>query len=293
MTSKKFPGFTRLSSNGNSYLYKPAEPTKPDPSLTTSYTKASPKPDLVILSAWMGAAPKHILKYTAAYQAAYPSSTILVITNEIFDIVNRPHWLQRRRIQPAAEFVHDFAKAHQGSRVLLHGFSNGGGLQVVQLGTAYRRAYGEGLPASAFAIDSAPGAARDFKEGLKGVSAIAASFPPSLKFISTPVTFLVVVMFWVMSNIFRTKNVIEQIREGLLDENVLSKDMPRVYLYSEEDKLIYYPDVERHAASAEAAGYWVEKVKFERTGHVQHMMKEPKKYWAAVSDVLNEAESRR
>lgn len=288
MAKNPFKGFTPLSSNGNIYLYTPSEPVKSG-STTTRHTRDSPTPDLIILSTWMGALPKHILKYTAAYQSSYPTSTLVVITNDILDIVFRPNWLQRRRAQAAIDFIHDFTSNHKGAKVLLHSFSNGGGQQVVQLARGYRTKYKEGLPITALALDSCPGAGRDFAEGMK---AIVLAVPPALRFLAKPVVFLLMCYFYLITHLFRMKNVIDHTREGLLDEDVVEKSVPRVYIYSKEDKLVGYQQVEEHAAEAKKEGYRTERVEFTGSGHVQHMMQDPETYWGAITNVLKEAEDK-
>lgn len=61
-------------------------------------------------------------------------------------------------------------------------------------------------------------------------------------------------------------------------------ELRRLYLYSEEDQLVYYKDLEQHAADAKKAGYSVWLEKFDGTPHVAHARKYPERYWKMVRD---------
>lgn len=56
----------------------------------------------------------------------------------------------------------------------------------------------------------------------------------------------------------------------------------RLYLYSKEDELIHWGDIEGQAAVARTAGYEVDTTVFTGSGHVSHMRADPEKYWAAI-----------
>jgi pimeloyl-ACP methyl ester carboxylesterase len=56
------------------------------------------------------------------------------------------------------------------------------------------------------------------------------------------------------------------------------KGARRCYIYSEEDDVIGWEDVEEHAREAQRNGWDVEFVKFRGSTHVGHFQKDPEKY---------------
>ena len=66
------------------------------------------------------------------------------------------------------------------------------------------------------------------------------------------------------------------------DELLATKSARRVYLYSKDDTIVWWENIESHAAEACAKGYKVECMVFEGSPHVGHMRMWPDKYWAAI-----------
>ncbi|KAJ2899779.1 hypothetical protein MKZ38_002792 [Zalerion maritima] len=56
----------------------------------------------------------------------------------------------------------------------------------------------------------------------------------------------------------------------------------RTYIYGPGDAMIDWTEVERHAAAAASAGFDVKTERFEESGHVNHMRKDPDRYWGLV-----------
>jgi len=83
--------------------------------------------------------------------------------------------------------------------------------------------------------------------------------------------------------IFSLEAVLNAERRILNTESYFAKDVPRVYMYSESDKIVDAPDIEIHAEEAKELGWPVNMVKFEGSGHAAHMMKHEARYWEAVT----------
>ncbi|KAG8421365.1 hypothetical protein J3459_007459 [Metarhizium acridum] len=66
------------------------------------------------------------------------------------------------------------------------------------------------------------------------------------------------------------------------NEKYEAADASRLYLYSKEDDLIGWEDIESNIAESRALGRKADTEIFDGSGHVEHMRKFPKKYWAAI-----------
>jgi hypothetical protein len=66
-------------------------------------------------------------------------------------------------------------------------------------------------------------------------------------------------------------------------------DTRYLYLYSKEDDLVGYKDVEKHAAEARQRGWQAETEMFNGSPHVMHMRQFPDQYWNAISTTWNQA----
>ena len=69
----------------------------------------------------------------------------------------------------------------------------------------------------------------------------------------------------------------------------LTKSSPRLYIYSTRDNMIRWQDVESHAKDAEKWCTRVKTERFEDSGHVAHMRKDPVRYWRLIKEVWTAA----
>ena len=89
--------------------------------------------------------------------------------------------------------------------------------------------------------------------------------------------------------LFGTLNPITQLEKDLNDEGLVVKDISRLYIYSKEDKLVKFDDIEHHAAIAQKIGWPVRMEKFSGTDHCRHGKGAgEERYWNACQDTVNE-----
>jgi hypothetical protein len=248
----------------NTYLYTPS----------TYNPSTSP---LILLFSWNGAAAKHIAKYTISYRRLFPSARIVLIRCFTVDTF-RMKATYRAQHTPAREVVHEHTKS--GGQVLLHSSSNGGGNQVVEFAKGWVEAYGERLPMRCQILDSGPG----LGTWMKSHAAISASLPKSLLwryFGSAMVHFLLALVF-VFNNVTWSENKMVVMSRELNDTAIFKNTAPRVYLYSKADQMVDWVEVEDHAAHAASKGWSVERVRFEKSPHVGHILEDGERYWGAV-----------
>jgi hypothetical protein len=244
----------------------------------------SSDPDFVLLLGWMDAQPKHIAKYAAAYEKLFPSASILAITTTSYDAALATNSANTKRITPALEVLYG---QPPNTKLLLHLFSNGGGFTGMLLARCYKKKTGKAFPVTATVFDSMPGHIRLQAQ----VRAFTVALPKNilLRAIVTFILYVTYPFFRLRYLLTGTVDVIEEMRLALNDKNLFDLDAPRVYIYSSADDMIEPGDVEEHADEAERLGYTVAREKFLTSGHVSHMIQDPKRYWSLVQTLWEKA----
>ena len=243
-------------------------------------------PEIIILLTWVAAAPHHIAKYTEKYARMYPKTSILLVTSSLYDMMGRTTSSEQNRFQPAVELLKSCTKLStdpKNPRVLLHMFSNGGAHSFSAFARSYKHATSETFPAKVMVLDSTPG------RGTYGrsLAAIVLSLPPSawIRIPGRLLAHIVLSNIWLSELIFNTTNVVNTARQDLNDPNFLANNIPRLYFYSEADKMVNWKDIEDHAESAKELGWPIEMVKFNGTEHVHHMRNAEDTYWNSISQI--------
>jgi Eukaryotic protein of unknown function (DUF829) len=100
----------------------------------------------------------------------------------------------------------------------------------------------------------------------------------------------------VMKEVVRSEeNWIEKLRKDLNNENVFRSKRGRVYIYSKEDEIVDWIDVESHAMDAKEKIGTNEEVNLERwegSTHVAHRRKDPKRYWDVIRKLWEGSEEK-
>jgi len=144
---------------------------------------------------------------------------------------------------------------------------------------------GETLPIKGLILDSTPSRGT-FSSAY---STLAAQIPKQW-YISLPgrgMVFSYVTAVWLIENVFGKLNVLLQSSEDLLNTDLLEEGMRRRYMYSKEDKLVRWEDIECHAEMARRKGYEVGSEVFEGSEHCQHAKGEgEERYWGIVRELV-------
>ena len=260
------------------HLYEPVTEAQNGDAQNNSQT--SKPPDLIILATWADARLRPISKYIQGYQRLYPTARILVIQSQFYDLAFRSLASTQKRLDPAFEVVRAATSANES--ILLHSLSNGGAFIATQLAVKYRLATGTPLPVRAHVIDSAPGGATI----QSGIAASAAAAPKGwLRPLVLGVLYTACFSIWLSSRVFKTVNVVDRVRNGLLDKMLLAGQRQICYVYSKSDKIVGSEDVEEHAGEAKKKGFKVDRVIFEKSAHVAHVVDDPERYWSSVEKV--------
>ncbi|KAF5342474.1 hypothetical protein D9611_001264 [Ephemerocybe angulata] len=269
---------------------------------------AESQPNVILIFGWMGARLPHLLKYVAAYNDIYPDATKIVIRSEA-SIFWMTESRRKANLAPVVETLEalGYVGASQtrkhvdgapiepsgaipNPRILLHTFSNGGAWQVDALSKSLQdrvpaSSVGEsGLSPSAMVLDSSPG-----DGGLKATQKafLTAVRHPILRRLASLMITLLVFISWVHLRLGGEPPLI-RVKKALNDHKLLpwfSKTTPRLYMYSEADDLIPYPEVEAHAETARKEGLEVRLERFKDSPHVAHARADPDRYWGAVKQL--------
>ena len=308
---RPLPGLRQLSDSV--YVYEPADDgTRPGPARelvphdegVTEAPLASLEataPKWIILVTWMGAAPRHILKYVAGYQILFPASRLLLIRSSAPDMFWRSRRVQQRRIDPGLAIINSTCPSHgtnsndqhphpsqiasppKRPEILLHIYSNGGSHQACNLFRTYLDRTSWTLPRHVTIFDSCPGRGT-FTRSMRALSSVL----PRSPWLRIPLSlffYIVLALYWLAYIPWGIPDPIERVRRDLNDASLMS-EARRCYIYSEEDPMVDFHDVDAHASEAVHRGFAVRQEKFPGSGHCAHVrVGDGVPYWAAVRNL--------
>ena len=275
MSGSLLDGFTKL--NDFTSIFRPAAAHKPP---------SPSQPCLFVYCAWMGAAPKHIAKYTDGHQRLFPNTSILLIESTL------PNMLLGADLAPACEVIESFAKDTslrpndtENPYIILQACSNGGATNASWLANSLLKT-NERLPFRRIILDCCPG-----KGEVKGATeAMTMQLPkqPLVQLLGSWFLYSACVLFVAIYTTMGWEDGLTKLRRRLNDPTVFSTEVPRLYMYSEQDALVNWQHVHEHAEDARQKGYSVREEKFSKAAHVALLMEDSERYWNAVKDhVLN------
>ncbi|KAJ3976081.1 hypothetical protein EV361DRAFT_367889 [Lentinula raphanica] len=265
-------------------------------------------PSIILVFGWMGAKLSHILKYTNVYREMYPDAMQIIVQSRpqffwssdrtrMNDLVPVAEILEARGcIETKPEKPLEFSDSEP--RILVHSFSNGGGMQMYTLGKLLRARLKSSSPnsrqtkprMSAMVIDSCPANAT-----LRGaLRAFTAALPKSSRLRIPLIIFIILIYsFNSFKNwVFGIYPIFERLKRGLLRKSpeggVLpwtTEKTPRMYVCSRKDELVPFEQVEEHVKEAKGQGLNAKIEIYDDTPHVAHARQYPERYWGAVKDL--------
>jgi hypothetical protein len=268
--------FTRL--NEIVSIHRPDDQTNKVSSPIVDLLCTYPPSTILILS-WAGAAPRHIEKYAAMYIERFPTARIVLVTSGLENFIYRSNRVQQTLVAPAIDALAETPD----DALLVHVLSNGGAKQWCTINTAYQKATGRPLLACATIIDSAPGGST-FRRSWAALDN-SLSGPFIVKTVSMIVFGTVLCLMYLATYSPGNSNVVQVMRKELNDAELISLRGRRCYIYSKEDKIISWKDVEDHAEEARQKGWDVTLVKYTGSNHVGHLRQDRVKYWNSVKKV--------
>jgi hypothetical protein len=264
------------------YLYEPQDKTHSDAS----------SPSLVILCTWVGGAtPRRINKYVSQYQQLYPAASILVLTTNVPNVAFWPLKTIRSCLKPACEAIRRILTATGDAKpgTLLHMFSHGGGGTGSQLALAMKETDDGALFFANLHIilDCCPG--DDSFDKSYGAARVSIPNNPAAQLLSKALLYPAMSVI----NGLQNAGVLRSIRDlrALLNHpDTFGTRARRLYMYTKDDPMIGWTDVQTHLQEARSLGYHAEQVLFEHGAHCGLIMESPGRYWEAVRRFWNEEE---
>jgi hypothetical protein len=175
--------------------------------------------------------------------------------------------------------------------ILLHVMSNGGGMNLAATFEAYRRMYNVPMPHNLLILDSTPGSTKytiaNVRRFAFAMTVGTAAYFPWPKSVTQWMWFVVLYMIRGLELLVGRESSPNFAVKATISETLAAKTAPRLYLYSKEDAIIYWKDIEANATSAASRGYRVDRKLFHGSAHVEHMRSWPEEYWRVVLHAWN------
>ncbi|KAI0390195.1 DUF829-domain-containing protein [Xylariaceae sp. FL0594] len=288
--SRGFPGYTRIAHR--IYVRDDDAESETQSQKTTTTTGPDSDPTHILIYGWGDGRPKNVGKYADGYHALFPMARIYVVINPILDATTQVLAKRTETMMPLVNAVFPGKTGADGSeRIILHVMSNTGGIYAAATLNAYRVKFGSEtlLPHHLCISDSTPGSLNFSTEVWRWSRAMAMgvpipSFLPSLltfKLAQSLCCLFLCVVFYLAQAIGIEPSGPYSVR-AFLDPEMADARAVRLFMYSREDDLIGWRDLEENAAVARTKGYDVLLEMFDGSPHVGHMRVHPKQYWAAI-----------
>jgi DNA repair protein RAD57 len=257
------------------------------------YTPPTPPTALIILCTWLGgASPRRIAKYTAGYAKLFPTAVIVLITTTIAEITVRSFAAVKEQLEPARGVISQFFELNSdggdtGRPVLLHIFSHGGSNIGTQLMRSIREdsvvKHDRFVSALRLVIfDCCPGDSAFIRQ----YNAAAVSLPPATTYpIRNLLGRAVLYPSIGLLSILQAAGVmsdVEGLRAELNDPGLFGSSARRFYVYSVEDEMVRWEDVERHMEDGRGRGFLVQGEKFGKGEHCALVMLDEERYWESI-----------
>ncbi|KAJ5657022.1 hypothetical protein N7507_008972 [Penicillium longicatenatum] len=274
-----FPGFTPISDRV--YLRNAPENAAPAP---------ADEPTTIILFGWGDGMPKHVAKYSDGFHELYPSARIVVILSRTFQASNQPLDARVEAMLPVIDtvFPKPTGDGLEEERVLLHAMSNTGGIFLAAAFVAYQQRHGadKKLPHQLLVCDSTPGGlnfASQVGRWSRALAVSSAKYFPWPFFITQGLWYGFLWGNWAWERLRGLEPSGVWATRVCMDQDICAIDPTRLYLYSKEDEIIFWKDLEESVANVKAAGFPIELEMFEGSPHVGHMRMHPEQYWNRIA----------
>ncbi|KAF6831221.1 paxu protein [Colletotrichum plurivorum] len=280
-----FPGFTTLT---DQVFVREGEP------LSTGASPSPSHPRVVIVFGWGDAAPKHVVKYTDGYRLLYPHAKQIAVLSSIRRGMLEDVQQRAAGMRPVIEAAYppEVRGRPDEDAVLVQTMSNMGGINFASTMEAYRKKYDGPMPQRLVVYDSTPGSPFMTWETLvrwSDATAMGLAAYVPLPYVVTKVIAGMLlaavrgvqnVMGWEPAPIFSNR--------AMTDERYVPRSVRKLYYYGPDDRIIHFSEIEENIANVAKAGYKLETVVFEGSGHVGHMRLHPDKYWGGIASAWKE-----
>ncbi|EFQ31562.1 hypothetical protein CGRA01v4_01486 [Colletotrichum graminicola] len=249
-------------------------------------------PRVVVIYGWGDALPKHVAKYTDGFRNLFPHARQIAVLAPIVKAMREDLETRAANMRHVVDLAYpeadsDTARPDEDA-VLLHVMSNTGGINYAGSLYAYQQRYGRPMPHRLSSYDSTPGSVILTIDNLKRWSLAMALGTAGWFPWPFAVTQFIMAIFLLLNHAYehligRESAPVFSVK-AIADPKYVSKRSRKLFLYSKEDRLIGYEDIEQNMAESKAKGYAYNAALFDGTGHVGHMRVFPDKYWGAIAE---------
>ncbi|KAK5655629.1 hypothetical protein OQA88_5560 [Cercophora sp. LCS_1] len=245
-------------------------------------------PSTVIIYGWGDALPKHLAKYVEGYRTLFPHARMVLIFSPILRALYTSLAARTSSMKPVIEavFGKDGEKGRPRGKILAHVASNTGGINYAATLNAHLEQYQAILPHDMLVLDSTPGStewAPNINRWSRALAIGAASYLPWPFVVTQSIAYAFLSITHFSNWVFGVVSPADFSVAAANDTKYISTSVRRLYLYSKEDDIIFWKDIEHHAAQAVSKGFAVDMELFEGTPHCGHARKHPEQYWGAIA----------
>ncbi|OAQ97800.1 hypothetical protein LLEC1_02556 [Akanthomyces lecanii] len=254
---------------------------------------ATTSPDVVAIYGWGDCLPQHVAKYADGFRALFPRAKQIVVLSPIAKAMFTSREQRRGHMTPVVNHLfgssdagHGAGIAQRDSKILIHAMSSTGAINFAATLDAYSERSKRPMPHTLFIMDSTPGGTNltwvNLKRWSRAMALGTAKWFP-WPFVATQSVWA---LFLLLNTLYlwvrRQQHAGAWSRIASNQEAFATKHARRLYMYSKDDDLIGYKDIEEHASDSEKLGYAVDTKEFAGSGHVGHMRLHSEDYWAAI-----------
>ncbi|UNI18176.1 hypothetical protein JDV02_004460 [Purpureocillium takamizusanense] len=273
-------------------------------------------PTTVIIYGWGDGLPKHVAKYADGYRELFPAARQVVVLSPIARAMFSDLRQRAEHMEPVVKAVFGGDDDDEGTgttsnktegnssssnstrapRVLVHTMSNTGAVNYAATLHAYREAQQQQLrnnsttptpmPHDLLIMDSTPGStemsAANVSRWSRAMAIGTAAWFPWPRAATQAIWAAVLCLNALYAAVIGRESAGAWSRRAVNDGAYEAPAARKLYLYSREDDLIAWEDVEAHAAEARERGWEPDVELFEGSGHVGHMRRHPRQYWGAI-----------
>ena len=182
---------------------------------------------------------------------------------------------------------------HSDRRILCQAMSNTGGINYVAMLNAYLAIYGRPLQHHLACFDSTPGTTvltwANLQRWSNAMAMGTAKWFPWPYVVTQAIWGSTILANRAWETITAKDSAAPWSQRATMDVDFCPVSTRRLYLYSKEDELISWEDVQGFSDQSESLGWQVEREMFVGSGHVGHMRMHPEQYWAAVKGAWERA----
>lgn len=247
-------------------------------------------PDMILIFGWGDGLPKHVAKYAEGFAQLYPAARQILVLGPISKVFFASLARRVTDMTPVVEALKDYVspQATKKSKIMVHAMSNTGGSNYASMLQAYRDKYNKPFPHQLVVFDSTPGSPewswKRMGQWSRAMSMGIAGFFPWPEFVTRFFMGFATMVVYIAGFLSGEEPAGKFSVRVMDDTSYISIETKKLYLYSKEDDLISYEDIEQYQAHAKTRGYETKAVTFQGSPHVGHMRHHPEKYWGAIQD---------